>query len=120
MHTIPLISVHISMFMLNNISTSVYIKCSCYNSFIIETNNITTLLTFLRHELKGEPVYAALPYVTYQNLPILFVVTQMLCWLIGFRVIALDMPFSIISLLFCWSYLRFFYRFSEDGPAGRS
>lgn len=45
----------------------------------------------------------------------------MLLWLIGLKVFAVDLPFSIIAMLFSWSYLRFYFRydekFSSDGTS---
>ena len=38
----------------------------------------------------------------------------MLLWLIGFRIFAVDLPFSIVAILFSWSYLRFFYNFEYE------
>ena len=32
----------------------------------------------------------------------------------------LDLPFTIVALFFCWSYLRFYYRFDDNGPLGNN
>lgn len=64
---------------------------------------------------RGESVHNAIPQLTYQNLPLVVIAAQLLLWLVGLRVLALDLPFTIVSLLFSWSYLRFFYRFEGDG-----
>jgi hypothetical protein len=31
---------------------------------------------------------------------------------------ALDLPFTIVALFFCWSYLRFYYRYEDNSPLG--
>lgn len=33
---------------------------------------------------------------------------------------ALDLPFTIVALFFCWSYLRFYYRYEDNGPLGNN
>jgi hypothetical protein len=72
-----------------------------------------TTLTYSRQQLKNEPIILAVPGITYNNLPVLVIIAQMLLWLIGLKIFAVDLPFSIVSLLFSWSYLRFYYQFED-------
>lgn len=72
------------------------------------------VLTFSRQQLRDLPVIPQIPSITYNNLPILVIIAQMLLWLIGFRIFAVDLPFSIVAILFSWSYLRFFYNFEYE------
>lgn len=76
------------------------------------------LLMYARRQQRGEPIHFTVPQVTYQNLPLLVVVGQMLLWVVGLRHLALDLPFTIVSLFFSWSYLRFYYRYEEGGQLG--
>ena len=49
------------------------------------------------------------------NLPVLVLTSQIFLWLVGLRVLAIDIPFSIIAMLVSWSYLRFYYKFEDSG-----
>lgn len=69
--------------------------------------------TYARQQLRGQLVIQHIPNITYNNLPVLVITAQLLLWLIGLKVFAVDLPFSIIGLLFSWSYLRFFYYYDE-------
>eukprot|EP01035_Chromulina_nebulosa_P009339 gene9339-12618_t len=73
---------------------------------------------FARQQRREELVYKGVPGVTYHNSPILFVLCQIICLLIGLPSFAMDVHFSIISLFFCWSYLRFYYRYNDFDPLG--
>lgn len=75
-----------------------------------------TMLTYGRQQLQSEPVVPQIPKITYNNLPIIVVAVQVILWLVGFRVLAIDIPFSIIAMLVSWSYLRFYYKF-DDGTS---
>jgi len=79
---------------------------------------VMTLLMYARLQFKGEALIETFPLVTYQNLPLIIVIIQSAFWLIGLRSFALDVPFTVIALLFSWSYLRFFYRFQDSLPPG--
>lgn len=73
---------------------------------------IITLLMYARLQLKGEPLINTIPYITYHNTPLIILVFQLLLWLVGLgKLLALDLPFTVISIFFTWSYLRFYYRF---------
>lgn len=76
------------------------------------------ILMYARRQHKSAPIHDTVPQITYQNLPLLIILTQTLLRICGMTVYALDIPFTIIALLFSWSYLRFFYRYEENGPLG--
>ena len=69
------------------------------------------ILMLTRQQLRHKPIMKLIPNVSYSNLPVLLIMTQMILWLVGFKTYALDLPFSIIAMFFSWSYLRFFYCF---------
>lgn len=73
-----------------------------------------TMLTYGRQQMQNERIFPTIPHITYNNLPILVVIAQVTLWLVGFTVLAVDIPFSIISMLVSWSYLRFYYKFDEN------
>lgn len=73
-----------------------------------------TMLTYGRQQMQNEPISPLVPHITYNNLPILVVIAQLALWLIGFKVLAIDIPFSIIAMLVSWSYLRFYFKFDEN------
>ena len=72
------------------------------------------VLTYARRQNKGAPIHYTVPQITYQNLPLLVILGQTLLRIFGLTVFAIDTPFSIIALLFSWSYLRFFYRYDDS------
>lgn len=64
------------------------------------------------------PHAALLAHLTYNNLPIVMTVAQFLCYCIGpLKVFSKDWPFTAVSLLFSWSYCRFYYNFHENGSS---
>lgn len=71
------------------------------------------VLMYARRQYRGAPLYYTAPQITYQNLPLLVLLAQTLLRTFGLTAFALDVPFSVIALLFSWSYLRFFYRYDE-------
>jgi hypothetical protein len=77
-----------------------------------------TILTYGRQQLQNEPVIQQLPGVTYNNLPILVVFAQITFWLVGLKLLATDIPFSIVAMLVSWSYLRFYYKFEDSNTLG--
>jgi hypothetical protein len=79
---------------------------------------LMTIIMYARQQLKNEAVLAPLPQITFNNLPIAIILVQLLLWLVGLRALALDLPFSVIAIFFCWSYLRFFYKYDENGVLG--
>ena len=76
------------------------------------------MLMFARQQMRNEPISPSIPTVTYQNLPIIVVSTQLLLRLLHIDLLAMDLHFSIISLFFSWSYLRFYYKFHEGEEWG--
>jgi len=65
------------------------------------------------------PHAAFLSKVTYNNLPVVLTLAQFLCYCIGpLKVFSKDMSFTFVSLLFSWSYCRFYYNFQDDGGNG--
>lgn len=81
---------------------------------------IVALLMFVRHAHKSQPVFARIPYFTYHHLPTLFTISQVTLSLVGIKSLSRDILFSISSLLFSWSYLKFYYKFTEiDQPGDR-
>jgi membrane associated rhomboid family serine protease len=72
-----------------------------------------TMITYVRQQAPDEPFLLQLPNITNNNLPVLMIIAQSILWLVGLKVMAIDFPFSIIAMLFSWSYLRFFYRFND-------
>jgi len=79
---------------------------------------IMCVLMFARQQRRSEQVYSSVPGLTYHNSPTLFILFQVVCLLLGFRSLVMDFHFTLISLFFCWSYLRFYYRYNEFEPAG--
>ena len=74
-------------------------------------------LTFVRQTLKRQPIHLNVNYITYHNIPILILLLQLSCWVVGLKAFYRDIPFTLISLLFSWSYLKFFYK-HENGDTG--
>jgi hypothetical protein len=70
---------------------------------------------FARQQFGSSPIVDTVPFITYNNLPIIVITTQAICLLIGFSSLASDITLSLFSLLFGWSYLRFYYRFNAEG-----
>jgi membrane associated rhomboid family serine protease len=78
------------------------------------------LLTFCRFQYSNESVHPAFPQITYQNLPVLYLLLQAIFFIVGVNTLSNDILFAIISLFVSWTYLRFIYRFQEDGPLGNT
>jgi len=73
---------------------------------------------FARHTYRDETVHSAFPKLTYHHLPVVLYLIQLTLYLVFGRTIIADMPFSAISLLFSWSYLRFYYKHSNSEVLG--
>jgi hypothetical protein len=73
---------------------------------------------YARYQFRNASLHSQLPQITYQNFPIIIVSIQIILRLIGFRSLSVDLPFTLIALLFSWSYLRFYYKFNESGELG--
>lgn len=72
---------------------------------------LVCFLMFARHQLKGTVIHIGFPFLTYHNLPLYFVMTQIFMWFTGFDTVIRDLPFTLITFFVSWSYLRFYYRF---------
>lgn len=75
---------------------------------------LVTVAMFARQQLRNESVHAALPMITYHNLPVLIVAVQLFLCAVYLDFLATDLPFTVIALFFSWSYLRFYYKFGES------
>ena len=73
------------------------------------------MLTYGRQQFQSQAIFEQVPWITYNNLPVLVLTSQIFLWLVGLRVLAIDIPFSIIAMLVSWSYLRFYYKFEDSG-----
>jgi uncharacterized protein (DUF486 family) len=71
---------------------------------------LMTILMFARHEYQSMSVHPAFPKVTYQHLPVVLLVVQIVLYFAWCGFLVTDLPFSVIALLFSWSYLRFYYK----------
>lgn len=74
------------------------------------TGVLIAILMFARHQYRGESVHSAFPKLTYHHLPILLLLTQVVLYFAWCKYLVTDLPFSIVSLFFSWSYLRFYYK----------
>lgn len=106
------------------IGTSVY----CFVGFYVMENEkllttpiygfngvLVTILMYSRQLYRNEIVHPSIPYVTYNNLPIILVFTQLVMKMLPmFRFFTRDILFSIIALFFSWSYLRFYYKLNTN------
>lgn len=74
---------------------------------------LVILSMFVRAKRGNVLISASVPYISYNNLPVLLVAVDMLCWFIRMGWLVYDIPFALIGLCISWSYLRFYYR-NED------
>lgn len=79
---------------------------------------LMAILMFARHTYRDETVHSAFPKLTYHHLPVVLYLIQLTLYLVFGRLIIADMSFSAISLLFSWSYLRFYYKHSNSEVMG--
>lgn len=75
---------------------------------------------FARQQKGNEAIVVNIPFFTFQNFPVAFISIQFVFSLLGVHQMALDLPFTVISLLFSWSYLRFFHRYDDDSIGDKS
>ena len=92
--------------------------CLCYLGF---NGILMSFLMYARKLYRDQSVHFSVPAITYNNLPLLLVIVQAITaytpevpYLLELRVFAKDPIFSAISLLFSWSYLRFFFKYSDS------
>lgn len=109
------------------IGTSTY----CFMSFVAvarESRLITpiygfggvfmAILMYARHQFRNESVHPAFPKLTFHHLPVLVLIVDILIYSLGGKFLVTDLHFSVISLLFSWSYLRFYYKHGSTEVAG--
>lgn len=72
------------------------------------------MLTYGRQQFQSKAIFEQVPWITYNNLPLLVLSSQIFLWLVGLKVLAIDIPFSLIAMLVSWSYLRFYYKFDDS------
>lgn len=80
---------------------------------------LVAFLMFARQTLKDTPLLPQITQINFHNISILLLLVQLLCWCIGLESLHCDMPFTLVSILFSWSYLRFFYRHA-NGVTGNA
>ena len=68
------------------------------------------LLMHARTQIPNEMITKYMPNLTFNNLPVVILFIQLICWLIGLRFLASDISFSFIGLIFSWSYLRYYIK----------
>ena len=69
------------------------------------------LFMYARQTLKNQPIHAKLPHINFQNISIVILSMQFIFWCCGLKFLHVDIPFTLISILFSWSYLRFYYKY---------
>lgn len=79
---------------------------------------IITILMFARQQQRNLTIFEIMPYITYNNLPVIIVAIQFLLSIVRLDFLVMDMHFSVIALFFSWSYLRFYYKFQEGELLG--
>jgi membrane associated rhomboid family serine protease len=82
----------------------------------------SVFFAFLLFQIKNkpsQPVYHLIPQVTFQRLPFFVLCFQVVLRVMGVPFFSKDLIFSVISMHFCWMYLRNFYS-NEDGSRGNS
>lgn len=73
-----------------------------------------TLLMYIRLKNSKNLLHSKIPFLSYQNLPVVYVTVLLIVeFLHATKKYSMDFTFSLISLIFSWTYLRFFYRFDE-------
>lgn len=79
---------------------------------------IMSLLMMCRHFQKSSPIFSRFPQLTYQYGPSVYLLMNLMFSLIS-KIYSHDIIFVLSSFFFCWSYLRFYYRF-EDGAGDKT
>lgn len=76
------------------------------------------ILMMIRQQHRNQSVINAFPQVTYHHLPVLLLIAQLLCALIGLQFLTMDLSFTLTAFFFSWSWLRFYYKFTETDQWG--
>lgn len=72
---------------------------------------LMALCMYSRSVYKSKVLIEKVPYFSYNNTPIFFLMYMFCCWILGYTSFCKDFLFVIVAWLFCWSYLRFYYKF---------
>lgn len=75
-------------------------------------------IMFARQQRGNQSVFYAFPFITFHNLPILLWSLQMILYIAGFGKFTTDLPFTSISILLSWVFLRFYYKFDNKQVLG--
>lgn len=82
---------------------------------------LMSILMYARKLYRNQSVHYSVPAITYNNLPLLLIAFQVITtytpdlpYIGGIRLLSHDLIFSVISLFFSWSYLRFYFKFSDS------
>lgn len=71
------------------------------------------LLMHIRTQHRDVCIITNFPDLTFNNIPIVILVVDLILWIVGLKHLASDVPFCVIGLLFSWSYLRFYIKDNE-------
>jgi hypothetical protein len=81
---------------------------------------LVALSMFCRRSYPEDSVFAAVPSLKFNQLPVAVIGCHACASLIS-STLRSDLIFSFVSFFFSWSYLRFFFRFSElEEPGDRT
>jgi hypothetical protein len=102
-------------FLVSVYSVLTYFTTADSNVLLVPTYGFGgVIVAFLMHERQSRGLDnilgQSIVYVSYQNLPVLYVLVEISAWSLGLRAHINDLPFSLISLIVSWSYLRFYSR----------
>jgi len=82
---------------------------------------LISVLMYARKLYRDQSVHYSVPAITYNNLPLLLIAFQAITaytpevqYIREVRVFSYDIIFSLISLFFSWSYLRFYFKYSDS------
>lgn len=81
---------------------------------------LISLAMFARQLLKSQLIFSKLPNFTYHHVPVVIVMSLLMLRVVGMKSCTEDFLFSCVSLLFSWSYLRFYYKFNDIDGFGDS
>lgn len=74
---------------------------------------IMAMLMYTRQMFKQQAITPRYPTITFHHLPIVYFTIQLVLYVINFTWFTQDIVFTMIGMLFSWSYLRFYYKFQE-------
>lgn len=79
---------------------------------------LMAFLMLIRQQYKSQAISSRYPSITYHHLPIIFAVLKTILYVAGLKSFSSDLSFTCASLLFSWSYLRFYFKYTEIDPPG--